>query len=250
MQESAGDAALTPAQREAARAGWKALMPIGGRPFVEWGLDVLADAGCTDVALVIGDTPRSAFQELARSGRVRRTRVSLVVQARALGTADAVAACAQWVGDEPFLVVNGDNLYPSAALRALIGLDRPGLAVFDAEDLMASSNIPEARLAEFALVQITSCGELAAIVEKPAHQGGPRLVSMNAWRFDRRIFEACRAIPLSDRGEYELPAAVTLAILRGVRFACVRASGPVLDLSRSSDVAEVTRRLIGSRPQA
>ena len=248
MQESSADAELTPAQREAARAGWKALMPIGGRPFVEWELDVLADAGCTDVALVIGDTQRAAFQELGRSGRARRIRVSLVVQPRALGTADAVAVCAQWVGDEPFLVVNGDNLYPFGALRALMSLDSPGLAVFDAEDLVASSNIPAARVAEFALVQITPSGELTAIVEKPAHEGGRRLVSMNAWRFDRRIFETCRAVPLSARGEYELPDAVNLAISRGVRFACVRASGPVLDLSRSVDVVEVTRRLTG-RPR-
>ena len=75
--------------------------------------------------------------------------------------------------------------------------------------------------------------------------GGAALISMNLWRFDRRIFAACRDVTLSARGEYELPLAVRLAVARGVRFQAVRSAGPVLDLSRRADVADVTRRLAG-----
>ena len=66
---------------------------------------------------------------------------------------------------------------------------------------------------------------------------------MNVWRFDARIFDACRDVPLSKRGEYELPEAVGLAVTRGVKFRAVPASGAVLDLSRRSDVALVNARL-------
>ena len=31
---------------------------------------------------------------------------------------------------------------------------------------------------------------------------------MNVWRFDARIFAACRDVPRSVRGEFELPEAV------------------------------------------
>ena len=51
---------------------------------------------------------------------------------------------------------------------------------------------------------------------------------MNVWRFDERIFAACRDVERSPRGEFELPEAVRLAIQRGVRFAVVPAQGPVL----------------------
>jgi dTDP-glucose pyrophosphorylase len=71
------------------------------------------------------------------------------------------------------------------------------------------------------------------------------LVSMNCWRFDSRIFSACRDVEPSPRGELELPLAVMLAIRRGVRFRAVRARGPVLDLSRRADASEVSRRLRG-----
>ena len=68
---------------------------------------------------------------------------------------------------------------------------------------------------------------------------------MNCWRFDARIFEACRDVPLSQRGEYELPEAVGLAVSRGVIFRTFRATGAVLDLSRRSDVSLVNARLAG-----
>ena len=73
---------------------------------------------------------------------------------------------------------------------------------------------------------------------------------MNVWRFDARIFDACRDVPLSTRGEYELPEAVGLAVARGVTFQTVRARGAVLDLSRRSDIALVSERLsqVEARP--
>jgi dTDP-glucose pyrophosphorylase len=71
---------------------------------------------------------------------------------------------------------------------------------------------------------------------------------MNCRRFDYRIFEACRDVPRSSRGELELPAAVALALERGVPFKVVTARGPVLDLSQRADAAELERRLAGVIP--
>ena len=72
---------------------------------------------------------------------------------------------------------------------------------------------------------------------------------MNCWRFDQRIFKACREVPLSARGEYELPEAVGVAVAQGVRFKTFPARGPVLDLSTRSDATDVSRRLSGIIPR-
>jgi glucose-1-phosphate thymidylyltransferase len=72
---------------------------------------------------------------------------------------------------------------------------------------------------------------------------------MNCWRFDAGIFRFCREIPRSARNEFELPEAVGLAVRHGLRFKTVAARGPVLDLSRRSDTAEVERRLSGVVPR-
>jgi dTDP-glucose pyrophosphorylase len=253
MREDDGTTALTGTQAEAATAGHKALMPIGGRPFLDYVLDSLATAGIRDVALVV--PPDHSGIRNAYSGPRTPARVSLswLVQPEPLGTANALLAAETWAGDEAFLAMNGDNLYPHAALAGLVALETPGLAAFDRDDLVASSNIPADRVAAFALVDVDARGRLADIVEKPSPERIARdrhpLVSMNLWRFDRQIFAACRDVAPSSRGEFELPAAVLLARACGVEFRAVRASGPVLDLSKRGDVQDVTRRLSHIEPR-
>jgi glucose-1-phosphate thymidylyltransferase len=238
-------AGLTAAQAAAALAGRKVMMPIGSgvesRPFLDYVLASLADAGCDRVAVVIAPDQDEVRHRYAGA---------FAEQADASGTAHAVLAAQAAVGAAPFLVVNADNLYPPAALAALAALDGPGLPAFSPANLVATSNIPERRIAAFALIDVAEDGSLRRIVEKPdpalvAARGDAALVSMNAWRFDDRIFAACRDVPRSARGEFELPEAVGLALTRGVRFHVTPAAGPVLDLSRQGDVAAVSRALAG-----
>jgi glucose-1-phosphate thymidylyltransferase len=67
---------------------------------------------------------------------------------------------------------------------------------------------------------------------------------MNCWRFGPAIFEACRAIEPSPRGEYELPSAVSYAVDHlGETFRVLTFRGPVLDLSSRQDIEEVAKRL-------
>lgn len=253
MRAEAAGVTLTDAQRHAADAGLKAMMPIAGRPFLDYILGGLADAGITSVGLVVAPD-HHALRQHYDTHRPTRLALDFVVQAEPLGTADAVLAAERWAGDSAMLVLNGDNLYPEAALRALIELDEPGVAAFAAGDLIATSNIEAARVSAFALIERDASGHLTRIVEKPSAAeigaaGTRARVSMNCWRFDAQIFDACRHVPRSSRGELELPAAVMLARERGVRFAVVDTDGPVLDLSQRADAAELTRRLAGLSPQ-
>jgi glucose-1-phosphate thymidylyltransferase len=112
--------------------------------------------------------------------------------------------------------------------------------------------LPADRTGAFALIDVDSRGCLARIVEKPGAEAvqaaGPgALISMNLWRFDARIFDACRDVPVSARGEKELPQAVGLAASRGICFQVLPVRGEVLDLSTRNDVGHVARRLEGAR---
>ena len=122
---------------------------------------------------------------------------------------------------------------------------------FDRDALVRDGNIPAERIARFALLDVDGSGALRRIVEKPTDADAVRLgdsapVSMNSWLFTAEIFAACRAVPLSARGELELPQAVQWAIERqGARFTVVPSSAPVLDLSGRDDIASVAERLAG-----
>lgn len=242
-------AVLSPDQQAAADAGMKAMIPLHGRPFLDYILSALADAGMREVGLVVAPEHGALREYYQSASPPSRIRLQFIVQREPLGTADAVAAAELWAAAEPFLTVNGDNLYSPGVLRTLADLDEPGLPAFDRDDLMRTSNIPAERLRSFAFVEVNAEGYLTGIVEKPPVVAPDHArISMNCWRFDRRIFEACRDVPRSPRGEFEIPAAVGLAVARGVRFKTFRAAGPVLDLSTRADAADVARRLAGLVP--
>ena len=248
------DVTLSPDQVAAAAAGAKGMMPIGSRPFLDYVLGALADAGCTKVCLVVAPDHAAIREYYEGHGRPSRLAIDYAVQPIADGTARAVQSAQAFAGRDPFLVLNSDNLYPAAVIKTLIDLDGPGLPAFEVDSLVRDSGFPRDRVMGFAAVDVDERGRLMRIFEKPGRDyfdaaGSRALVSMNVWRFDDRIFDACRDVPLSARGEYELPEAVGLAVSRGVAFQTFRASGAVLDLSRRSDVALVNARLAGVEPR-
>jgi dTDP-glucose pyrophosphorylase len=247
MRESDGTARLAPGQEEAAAGGVKAMISFG-RPFLDYVLSALADAGIAEVCLVIGPEHAAVREHYTVTARPRRVRVAFAVQPEPRGTADAVLAAEEFVGVDDFLVINSDNLYPVSALAELAALSEPGVALFERDALVAGSNIPAERIASFAVCEVGADGYLEAILEKPdaatvARLGAEAPVSMNCWRFSSAIFAACRRTPLSPRGELELPMAVNEAMAEGVRFKAVRCREGVLDLSRRGDIAPVAEKL-------
>lgn len=249
MRQSDGVARLDSAQEAAAAAGLKAMISFG-RPFLDYVLAALAEAGIREVCLVIGPEHDAVRKYYTQTAPPRRLRVAFAVQQEPRGTADAVLSAEEFAAGGDFLVINSDNYYPVSALAALAGLSEPGVALFERDSLIAASNIPAERIASFAVCVIGADGYLEAILEKPdektlAGLGPDPPVSMNCWRFSSAIFAACRRVPLSLRGELELPMAVREAMAQGMRFKVVRCREGVLDLSRRADIAAVAERLRG-----
>lgn len=250
MRQADASADLDVDQRRVAESGMKGMIRIG-RPFLDYVISALADAGIRRVCLVIGPEHDEVRSYYTREVRLLRVSVSFATQARPLGTADAVAAAEGFPGDAHFLVLNADNYYPADACRALASLGTSGLVGFEPDALIAGSNVDAERVRTFALVEVDAEGNLSSIIEKPddaTYQGlkGRALVSMNLWSFSPAIFDACRQVQTSSRGELELQDAVRIAMHDlGVRFRVVPYAGGVLDLSRRGDVAAVAVALEG-----
>ena len=247
MRKTDLESDLSHDQAEVADSGVKGLIPVG-RPFLDYVLTALADAGYRRVCLVIGPDHDALRTYYGEALVCRRLEIELAVQQRPLGTADAVVAAEAFAAYDPFLVINSDNYYPPEALRALREHDECGLVAFERDALLSGSNIPPERIERFAIVQ-TENGYLTRIVEKPSPefieaQPKPIYVSMNCWRFNAGIFPACRAISPSPRGELEIPDAAQYAIdRRGERFRALPFSVPVLDLTSRTDVPQVAGML-------
>jgi SSS family solute:Na+ symporter len=251
MRAADDNAKLSAEQAAAADTGVKAMITID-RPFLDYVLSALADAGFTDVCLVIGPEHAKVREYYGQRAALSRVRVSFAIQERPLGTADAVIAAGGFIAGDAFVVLNSDNYYPVDVLRELRTQREPALPAFERETLVRDGNIPPERIARFALLDIDEQGYLRRIVEKPDEAavrafGSGAAVSMNVWLLTPGILEACRRVPPSARGEVELPNAVQWAIEHlGMRVRAVPVRATVLDLSHRSDIPVVAARLRGT----
>jgi dTDP-glucose pyrophosphorylase len=253
MRKRDESAVLDNEQTAIAEAGVKAMIPID-RPFLDYLLSGLADAGFGQVCLVIGPEHQLMRDYYTEKSPPKRIRIDFAVQEKPLGTADAVLAAREFTAEKYFLVMNSDNYYPWDALKDMRTLGQAGVALFDRDRLVTESNIPEDRILKFAVAQLNDEGYLQRIYEKPRKEivrslVPPILVSMNCWTFSPAIFQACRCIQPSARGELELTDAVQYAIdVLNEPFKALIFSTPVLDLSSRSDIASVAEKLRAVNP--
>jgi dTDP-glucose pyrophosphorylase len=248
MRKPDTSAELDAEQMTIAGAGIKAMIPIG-RPFLDYVLSSLADAGFSQVCLIVGPEHQLIRDYYSIQAPPKRVRIDFAVQEKPLGTADAVLAANEFTGKDLFLVVNSDNYYPHTVLKDMRNLKNAGVALFDRDRLVAESNIPMDRILNFAVAKIDRDCYLERIYEKPQKDtirglGSPIYVSMNCWIFSQSIFEACLRIKPSARGELELTDAVQYTVdVLNERYKALIFRSPVLDLSSRSDIAIVAERL-------
>jgi len=257
MRRRDSGAAVAPQALRMASSGLKALIPIGGRPFLDYIVASLLAEGLRRICLVIAPDCDVLRDYAAGVSRRSGAEVCWTIQEEPLGTADAVLAAERFVGPDSFVVCNGDNLYPQAALRALsTGEERHCcLVAFERAALVSEGNIAEERAKEFAVAVADRNGNLLKIVEKPLApehyvRDGKLWLSMNLYRFTPRVFEACRAVqPHPERGELELTSAVQELVQAGdVPFRVAFCERGVLDLTRPGDIQAVEEILRGRDP--
>jgi glucose-1-phosphate thymidylyltransferase len=251
MRNSDNNASVNPEQSFIANTGIKAMIPID-RPFLDYVISALADAGFKKICLVIG--PGAEFnpvRDYYNTIKAERVTISYVIQEEPKGTADAVAAAREFAVNDAFAVLNSDNYYPSEALSMLRKIDTCGTIAFESVALDECGNIPSERISKYALLEPDDEYFLKRIIEKPSEEymlslSGEVYISMNCWKFSQSIFEACRSIKPSVRGEYEIASAVEYAMNNlGEKFRMIPVRLGVLDMTGQLDIKSVDSVLRG-----
>ncbi|MFO8008031.1 MAG: nucleotidyltransferase family protein [Candidatus Brocadiia bacterium] len=251
MQKAEPGVNLSEREAELAGRGLKALIPLNGRPFLDYLVDSLLGAGLSHICLVVAPEAELMRQNAERISRLAGVSVTCAVQPEPKGTADAVLAAEQFAGQDSFLLVNGDNLFEPDTLRKLARARPPGCAVgaFPREELVRLGNFDPERVKGFAVVDAAEDGRLVGVVEKPSDpdryaRQGRVLVGMNLYRFTPSVFAACRGVePDPERGELELTAAVEALADGPEPFRVVICKGRVLDLTGRADIPQVEQAL-------
>jgi len=169
----------------------KPLLPVRGRPILDWGLGALPSS--VDRVLVVVHYLKEQVEEYLKTQKHVRDWLT-VFQDQPRGTGDALLRCRQHLRSDHFLVLNGDDLFGARDLSAL--------AKCSAGVLVHVVDEPR----KFGIVFQKPDGTLEKLVEKPPLEGR-RLANTGAYAFPRSVFEI--ELKLSPRGEYEITDYVT-----------------------------------------
>jgi bifunctional UDP-N-acetylglucosamine pyrophosphorylase/glucosamine-1-phosphate N-acetyltransferase len=169
----------------------KPLLPVRGRPILDWALGALP-AEVDRVIMVVHYLAEQIEAYLHRQKHF--TQWLIVPQGEPRGTGDALRRCREHIRSDRFLVLNGDDLYGARDLSAL--------AQCPAGVLVHPVDEPR----RFGIAFLRPDGTLDRLVEKPPLDGR-QLANTGAYLFPRDVFAI--ELTLSPRAEYEITQYVT-----------------------------------------
>lgn len=209
----------------------KHLLPVLGRPFLDYTIDRLRTAGFTDIIILIGHHSE-AFDIYNTVPDIR-----LVIQQRfheRYGTAAAIENVKIAVGDKPFVVIAGDNLYSANDLRNM------------AQDTghMRIGGYRTPHWQGMGILKQQTDGTLEKIIEKPAEFVGDH-INASLYQFTPAIFPIIEALPPSPRGEYEITDAINIVAAREP-MDVVELKDRWLDLTAPTDIPKIEAALQSS----
>jgi bifunctional UDP-N-acetylglucosamine pyrophosphorylase/glucosamine-1-phosphate N-acetyltransferase len=216
----------------------KHLLPIGGKPLLEWILEGLVGAGVDETLLVTHYLEEQIKDHLGDGERLGMS-LSYIRQEEMRGTADAFRVAEDFAGGEEFMGVYGDLFLPAEGFKALAQAHRRGqttMCVVPVDD--------PSRMGVVAL----EGDSVTEIVEKPAPREEPSdLANAGLYFFTPEIFRLIDETGLSSRGEYEITDSLRALIEAGSTIKAVRLQRDSwLDVGMPWSLLEANERALSS----
>jgi glucose-1-phosphate thymidylyltransferase len=212
----------------------KQLVPVANKPVLFYGIEAIAEAGITDIGIVVGDTHaeiRAAVGDGSRWG----IRVTYIEQDAPRGLAHAVKISEPFIGRDPFVMYLGDNLLNKGITHFVREFEREKPA---AQILLA--RVPDPQM--FGVAQLQD-GRVVKLVEKPKEPIGD-LALVGVYMFGPEVFESVNRIQPSFRNELEITDAIQDLIDRGLTVRPHIVDGWWKDTGKLEDMLEANRLIL------
>ncbi|MFM1921214.1 MAG: hypothetical protein RLZZ303_2848 [Candidatus Hydrogenedentota bacterium] len=185
----------------------KALLPIANQTIIQRQLRSLK--GIVDgVTIIVGYRHEMIREHIG--DEFEDLPISYVVQEDQLGTGHAILQCASHI-DEPFLAMNGDDLWEPGDLKRVAVREQAALAKV----------VPDPRL--YGIYEVSEGDRVVRLVEKPKEVFS-NLANIGVYKFTPAVFDVLRGTAPSERGEIEITSAIQTLAEQG-DFRVVRAEG-------------------------
>lgn len=175
----------------------KPLLPVMNRPLIDHAIEKFRAAGIQEIGLVINPSQQAIADHINTAYKGQK--IELLVQRKQLGIAHALRSVQDFIGEETFALLLGDNLL-TGPLRALVQ------SAADGKSSLLLKRVPNPQEFGVALVDEKQ-SRILKLEEKPSVPKSD-LAVMGAYVFQPAIFDAINAIQPSGRGEYEITDAI------------------------------------------
>jgi glucose-1-phosphate thymidylyltransferase len=213
----------------------KHLLPIYDRPMIYYPIETLAGMGIREAMVIVGGKSVGDVVELLADGSHFGLDLTYRYQHGALGIAHAIGLARDFVGDEAFCCVLGDNILLGKPLAEVARAFESGS--YGAGTLLYRVPDPE----RFGVAELGLDGAVIGFEEKPARPKSD-LIPIGVYFLRAAAFDVIDQLAPSGRGEFEITDVLNHYIPNGGLFTKVYEgqwadAGTVPSLMRAATIA-------------
>jgi glucose-1-phosphate thymidylyltransferase len=175
----------------------KQLMPIYDKPMIYYPLSVLMLAGCREIMVITTPADAVAFRALLGDGSQWGLTIQYAEQPRPEGLAQAYHIGADFVGNEPSVLILGDNIFHGHGLPELLS----SAAARDDGATVFGYYVKDPKA--YGVVSFDDAGRAETIEEKPVKPRSNFAVT-GLYFYDGNAVALARDLRPSPRGELEI----------------------------------------------
>lgn len=183
----------------------KHLLPVFDKPMIYYPLSVLMLADIKEIGIVCSEECLPQFRKLLRDGSQFGLQLTYIIQEKACGISDAIKKSKEFLGNNSFCMILGDNFFfgPGLTQKLLDAKRKQKTATIFAYEV----DNPQ----HFGVITYNNKKEITSVEEKPSNPLSNH-VATGLYMFDNHAVNFIDKLQSSSRGELEVTDLLNLYI--------------------------------------
>lgn len=217
----------------------KPLVPVANKPLLKYAIETLTRMGATEIGLVVNSLDSPIRTKLGDGLDTVGVPLTYIAQENPRGLAHAAKLAQPFIGDEPFIMYLGDNIFQD---RMTALYDR--FVETGASAAIALTEVPNP--SAFGIAELEG-DKIKRLVEKPKDPP-TNLAIAGVYVFQPDIFNAIDHIKPSWRNEFEITDAIQYLLDQGKTVIPYVVNGWWIDAGNADSIALANQLVLEEQP--
>lgn len=212
----------------------KQLLPLANKPILFHIIEKIVEIGINNIGIIVGDTKEEVIRTVGTGDRWN-VDICYIHQPYPMGLAHAVKTASDFIGEEDFLMILGDNVF-NMSLDTLV----ENFHINKANSALLLHKV--ANPSQYG-VAVVNEDRIVKLVEKPKEFISDLIIT-GVYIFDKSIFKAIDNTKPSPRGELEITDAIENLLLAGGNVTYEVIKGWWKDTGKLKDMLEANSMIL------